>query len=191
MPGDGLLADEERLGDRAVRDAGSELGQDFHLPGREPVPSTDLVTLRTSGGDIELLQTGGAVRATTSGGDVLVRDAAGSVSVKTSGGDLELERITGTLDGQTSGGNIIFFGGIALIFYFLIWRPQSKRAKEHKDLMSSLNKGDEVMTNGGILGKLTKVDDNYIVLQIHDNVEIKMQKSAVAAVLPKGTIKSI
>jgi preprotein translocase subunit YajC len=87
--------------------------------------------------------------------------------------------------------NIIFFGGFALIFYFLIWRPQSKRAKEHKDLMSSLNKGDEVMTNGGILGKLSKVDDTYIVLQINDNVEIKMQKSAIAAVLPKGTIKSI
>jgi preprotein translocase subunit YajC len=87
--------------------------------------------------------------------------------------------------------NIIFFGGFALIFYFLIWRPQSKRAKEHKDLMSSLNKGDEVMTNGGILGKLTKVDETYIVLQINDNVEIKMQKSAIAAVLPKGTIKSI
>ena len=87
--------------------------------------------------------------------------------------------------------NIIFFGGFALIFYFLIWRPQSKRAKEHRELMSSLNKGDEVMTNGGILGKLTKVDDNYIVLQIHDNVEIKMQKSSITAVLPKGTLKSI
>ena len=87
--------------------------------------------------------------------------------------------------------NFIFFGGFALIFYFLIWRPQSKRAKEHKDLMSSLNKGDEVMTNGGILGKLTKVDDNYIVLQIADNVEIKLQKSAITAVLPKGTLKSI
>ena len=87
--------------------------------------------------------------------------------------------------------NIIFFGGFALIFYFLIWRPQSKRAKEHRELMSSLNKGDEVMTNGGILGKLTKVDDNYIVLQIHDNVEIKMQKSSISAVLPKGTLKSI
>jgi len=87
--------------------------------------------------------------------------------------------------------NIVFFGGFALIFYFLIWRPQSKRAKEHKDLMSSLNKGDEVMTNGGILGKLNKVDDNYIVLQIADNVEIKLQKSAISAVLPKGTIKSI
>lgn len=87
--------------------------------------------------------------------------------------------------------NIVFFGGFALIFYFLIWRPQSKRAKEHKELMASLNKGDEVMTNGGILGKLTKVDENYIVLQIADNVEIKLQKSAIAAVLPKGTIKSI
>ena len=87
--------------------------------------------------------------------------------------------------------NIIFFGGFALIFYFLIWRPQSKRSKEHRDLMASLGKGDEVMTNGGILGKLTKVDDNYIILQITDNVEIKMQKSAISAVLPKGTIKSI
>lgn len=101
--------------------------------------------------------------------------------------------------GQTADGaaepsalfNIIFFGGFALIFYFLIWRPQSKRAKEHKELMGSLNKGDEVMTNGGIIGKLNKVDDNYIVLQIADNVEIKLQKSAIAAVLPKGTIKSI
>jgi preprotein translocase subunit YajC len=87
--------------------------------------------------------------------------------------------------------NLVFFGGFALIFYFLIWRPQSKRSREHRDLMSSLNKGDEVMTNGGILGKLTKVDDNYIVLQIADNVEIKLQKSAISAVLPKGTLKSI
>ena len=86
---------------------------------------------------------------------------------------------------------LIFFGGFALIFYFLIWRPQSKRAKELRDLLGSLNKGDEVMTNGGILGKLSKVDDNYIVLAIHDNVEIKMQKSAITAVLPKGTLKSI
>jgi len=87
--------------------------------------------------------------------------------------------------------NLIFFGGFALIFYFIIWRPQSKRAKEHKDLMGSLNKGDEIMTNGGILGKLTKVDDHYVVVQIHDNVEIKLQKSAITAVLPKGTIQSI
>lgn len=87
--------------------------------------------------------------------------------------------------------NLIFFGGFALIFYFLIWRPQSKRAKEMRELMGSLNKNDEVMTNGGILGKITKVDENYIVLEINDNVEIKMQKSAVSAVLPKGTIKSI
>lgn len=100
---------------------------------------------------------------------------------------------------QTDGGaspdttiiNLIFFGGFALIFYFLIWRPQSRRSKEHKELMGALGKGDEIMTNGGILGKLTKVDDNYVVVQISDNVEIKMQKSAVAAVLPKGTIKSI
>ncbi len=94
--------------------------------------------------------------------------------------------------GQPSGiFNLIFFGGFALIFYFLIWRPQSKRAKEQRELLSSLNKGDEVMTNGGLLGKLGKVDDNYVVVEIAENVEVKMQKASVAAVLPKGTLKSI
>ena len=87
--------------------------------------------------------------------------------------------------------NIIFFSGFALIFYFLLWRPQSKRAKEHKELMSSLGKGDEVMTSGGFLGKINKVDDLYVVLEVADNIELKVQKSSVAAVLPKGTIKSI
>lgn len=87
--------------------------------------------------------------------------------------------------------NFLFLGGFALIFYFLIWRPQSKRAKEHKSLIESLGKGDEIMTNGGMLGKITKVDDLYVSLQVADNVELKMQKASIAAVLPKGTIKSI
>ncbi len=87
--------------------------------------------------------------------------------------------------------NFLFLGGFILIFYFLIWRPQAKRAKELKTLVSSLNKGDEVMTNAGILGKINKIDELYVVLQVADNVELKMQKSAIAAVLPKGTIKSI
>lgn len=87
--------------------------------------------------------------------------------------------------------NIVFLGGFVIIFYFLIWRPQSKRAKELKNLLGALSKGDEVMTNSGILGRITKVDDHYIGLQVADNLELKMQKAAVAAVLPKGTLKSI
>jgi len=87
--------------------------------------------------------------------------------------------------------NFVFLGGFIVIFYFLIWRPQSKRAKEHKTLVESLGKGDEVMTNSGIIGKITKIDDLYVAVQVADNVELKMQKSAIAAVLPKGTIKSI
>nr|WP_246065609.1 preprotein translocase subunit YajC [Hydrocarboniclastica marina] len=88
-------------------------------------------------------------------------------------------------------GQIIFFAGFILIFYFLIWRPQSKRAKEHKNLVTSLDKGDEVVTGGGLTGKITKVTDDFIVLQIADNVEVKVQKSAVASALPKGTLKDI
>lgn len=87
--------------------------------------------------------------------------------------------------------NFVFLGGFIVIFYFLIWRPQSKRAKEHKALIESIGKGDEVMTNSGILGKINKVEDLYVAVQVADNVELKMQKSAIAAVLPKGTIKSI
>ncbi|MBD3655677.1 MULTISPECIES: preprotein translocase subunit YajC [Marinobacter] len=88
-------------------------------------------------------------------------------------------------------GQVIFFAGFILIFYFLIWRPQSKRAKEHKNLMSGLNKGDEVVTSGGVAGRITKVTDDFIVIEVADNVEIKVQKVAVAAALPKGTLKDI
>jgi preprotein translocase subunit YajC len=87
--------------------------------------------------------------------------------------------------------NFVFLGGFIIIFYFLIWRPQSKRANELKNLLANLGKGDEVITNSGILGRITKVDDLYVGLQVADNLELKMQKAAVAAVLPKGTIKSI
>lgn len=85
----------------------------------------------------------------------------------------------------------VILGGFVVIFYFIIWRPQSKRQKEHKSLVESIGKGDEVMTNGGLMGKVTKVDDLYVALEVSDNVVLKMQKSSVAAVLPKGTMKSI
>ncbi|WP_416361429.1 preprotein translocase subunit YajC [Marinobacter sp.] len=96
-------------------------------------------------------------------------------------------------EGQSMGvmGQVIFFAGFILIFYFLIWRPQSKRAKEHKNLMSSLNKGDEVVTSGGMVGRITKVSDDFIVLEVADNIEIRIQKVAVAGALPKGTLKDI
>lgn len=87
--------------------------------------------------------------------------------------------------------NMLFIGGFIVIFYFLIWRPQSKRAKEHRALVDGISAGDEVMTNGGLLGKVTKVDELYVSLQVADNVVLKMQKASVAAVLPKGTMKSI
>lgn len=86
---------------------------------------------------------------------------------------------------------LIFLGGFVLIFYFLLWRPQSKRAKEHKALLAALEKGSEVVTSGGILGRVTKVTDDFAVLKVAEGVELPVQKQAVAAVLPKGTIKSI
>lgn len=83
---------------------------------------------------------------------------------------------------------LVIFG---LIFYFMLIRPQSKRAKEHKGMVEALQKGDEVVTNGGIVGKITKVGESFITLSIADNVEINVQKHAVSTALPKGTIKSI
>lgn len=85
----------------------------------------------------------------------------------------------------------VFLVGFLVIFYFMIWRPQAKRAKEQKNLLGGLAKGDEVVTTGGIAGKITKVTDDFIVVEVSDNVELKFQKGAVAATLPKGTLKAI
>lgn len=86
---------------------------------------------------------------------------------------------------------LLMFGGLFIFMYFVIIRPQQKRRKEHANLVSSLNKGDEVVTNSGILGKISKVEGNFLVLEVSDTVELKFQKDAVHAVLPKGTIKAI
>ncbi|WAJ36556.1 preprotein translocase subunit YajC [Pseudomonas sp. GOM7] len=85
----------------------------------------------------------------------------------------------------------VFLIGFLVIFYLMIWRPQAKRAKEHKNLLGSLQKGDEVVTSGGIAGKVTKVADDFVVIEVSDNVELKFQKQAIAATLPKGTLKAI
>ncbi|NRD74633.1 preprotein translocase subunit YajC [Shewanella sp. VB17] len=80
-----------------------------------------------------------------------------------------------------------------LIFYFMIFRPQSKRVKEHKNLMGSLGKGDEVLTTGGILGKIAKINEenDYVLLSLNEATEITIKKDYIAAVLPKGSIKSL
>ena len=78
-----------------------------------------------------------------------------------------------------------------VVLYFLMIRPQMKRAKEHKAMIEALQKGDEVITAGGMLGRISKINENYATLEIASNVEIQVQRAAVQLVLPKGTIKSI
>ncbi|MGH8434838.1 MAG: preprotein translocase subunit YajC [Pseudomonas sp.] len=85
----------------------------------------------------------------------------------------------------------VFLVGFLVIFYLMIWRPQAKRAKEHKNLMGNLQKGDEIVTSGGIAGKINKVTDDFVVIEVSDTVELKIQKAAIAATLPKGTLKAI
>ncbi len=87
--------------------------------------------------------------------------------------------------------SLLFFGGFILIFYFILIRPQQKRAKEHQKMVAALSKGDEVVTNGGLLGKVTDVSDEYVSLELADNVVVHLQKQAVASVLPKGTLKTV
>ncbi|WP_297822925.1 preprotein translocase subunit YajC [uncultured Paraglaciecola sp.] len=98
--------------------------------------------------------------------------------------------------GGAAGGGfemLIMLGVFGLIFYFMLYRPQAKRVKEHKNLVTSLSKGDEVLTQGGMVGKIVKVSDekDFIEIGLNDTTNIVIQKSAVSAVLPKGTMKTI
>jgi preprotein translocase subunit YajC len=79
--------------------------------------------------------------------------------------------------------------GLVVLFYFFLIRPQSKRHKEHKNMIAALQKGEEIVTTGGMLGKVTQIGDNFITVEISRDVSIHVQKSAVQAVMPKGTIK--
>lgn len=96
-------------------------------------------------------------------------------------------------DAAPQGGGLQLVFMVALFFgimYFMIIRPQSKKAKEHTALLDALSKGDEVVTNGGILGKIVKLGDNFVELKISDSSNIKIQRHAIASVMPKGTMKS-
>ena len=94
----------------------------------------------------------------------------------------------------TGGGFTMVVMLVALVafMYLVVWRPQQKAAKEQKEIISSLSMGDEVVTAGGILGRIVKVNENYVILSLNDtNVEMTIQKTSVVRALPKGTIKSI
>ena len=95
-------------------------------------------------------------------------------------------------DASSQGGLMSFLPLIVIfiIFYFLLIRPQMKRAKEHRKLVEELATGAEVVTNGGLLGRITSVDESFVTVEFADKVKIKVQKHAIASVMPKGTIKS-
>ena len=76
------------------------------------------------------------------------------------------------------------------VMYFLMIRPQMKRTKEHRSMLEALNRGDEVITNGGLAGVVTDIGDNFVTVEIADNVRVRVQKSAVGNVLPKGSLKA-
>ena len=92
------------------------------------------------------------------------------------------------------GGGLLTFLPLVLmlvVFYFLMIRPQQKRVKEHREMVSALKKGDEVVTNGGLGGTVSKVGEAYLTVRIADGVEVNVQKGAVAALLPSGTLKAV
>ena len=80
---------------------------------------------------------------------------------------------------------------IFVVFYFLLIRPQQKKAKEHRTMLEALQKGDEVVTSGGVVGRIAKLTDQYAAIEIAPSVEINVQRQAIAQLLPKGTIKAL
>jgi preprotein translocase subunit YajC len=96
--------------------------------------------------------------------------------------------------GSAAGGGLQSMLLIVLMFvvlYFLMIRPQMKRAKEHKSMIDALQKGDEVVTSGGVLGRISRLNENYVTLEIAKAVEIQVQRGSVQVLLPKGTLKNI
>lgn len=103
-----------------------------------------------------------------------------------------LAAATATPGAQTDGTfSLMMIAAIFVLFYFMLIRPQNKRAKEQRELITKLKKGDEIITSGGVLGKISSLDEQYIKVSIADGVEINLQRSAVNVVLPKGSLKSL
>ena len=94
--------------------------------------------------------------------------------------------------GQPQGGfgMLVFPVILIAIMYFLMIRPQMKRQKEHKAMLDKLSRGDEVITSGGVAGTVTDIGDNFVTVEVADNVRIRVQKGSIGNVLPKGTLKS-
>jgi len=95
-----------------------------------------------------------------------------------------------TAQASSPWGSVFMLVAFVGIFYFLLWRPQSKRAKEHKNLIANISKGDEVVTTGGMVGKIVQVEDSYVLLTVATNVDIRVQKGSIQSVLPKGSLKA-
>ncbi|PWV59041.1 preprotein translocase subunit YajC [Plasticicumulans acidivorans] len=80
---------------------------------------------------------------------------------------------------------------IMVAFYFILLRPQQKRAKEHKTMLEALKKGDEVVTGGGVIGRVIEVGENFVAVEVADGVQVKVQRGAISSLLPKGTVKGL
>ncbi len=93
--------------------------------------------------------------------------------------------------GNQSTFSLIFLVGLVVVFYMFLIRPQTKKQKEHQQMISGLGKGDEAVTQGGLAGRIVELGDNFILLEIADNVQVKVQKHMVSVVLVKGTIKKM
>lgn len=87
--------------------------------------------------------------------------------------------------------NLLMIAVFVAIFYFLIWRPQAKRAKEHRNLVQSLGVGSEVVFAGGLMGRITKIEGDFAVVELNRGVEVKIQRASVISVLPEGTLNNL
>jgi preprotein translocase subunit YajC len=87
--------------------------------------------------------------------------------------------------------SMIMIAAIFILFYFMLIRPQNKRAKEHRELINQLKVGDEIVTSGGFMGKVVSLDEQVIKVQLSEGLEVRLQRHAVSSVLPKGTLKAL
>ena len=99
------------------------------------------------------------------------------------------QQAAGTPSAEMGVMNLLFPIILIGAFYFLLIRPQTKRAKEHKQMIETLKKGDEIVTGGGLLGRITEIGENFVQVEIAEGVQVKVQKQAVSSLMPKGTFK--